>query len=439
VILEKSAAQIALSIALAMVVLATVQCVPPGKGAAEPTPSLAVEAPAAVLQLTEDPRTEVFYVSSFETEALGNPEQQVIEGFEAGHPDIRVTRSKYLASPSAYINWLRQFPYTTVMAIPADRATFESIDEALFLDIGDLFTETDLDDAYAGTFLDITQRGGKQYILPAFYGWFAVYYNVALFERCQVQPPGTWAEFLAVSERLLSSGVMPLVYSGGSQRIASLWFDYLDVRLNGPEFHESLIDGRERYDDPRVGKVFEQWATLADRGYIAEDSWDMGPAESVQYVLDGEAAMVLAESRGPDDELDFFTFPIVDPALPVGEIVYLYGYVIPANSPHKAQALEFLSYLGSLEAQTLLTENFAAKTGLVPIHQGVEQDVYTPDLRHAADSIMSAEHIGLPCFWTLDEGMTLPISAILRKILLGQEYTEEWTRLEATRQQLFDQ
>jgi hypothetical protein len=120
VVPEKSAAQIVLSIALAMVVLATVRCVPPGKGAAEPTPSLAVEAPVAVLQLTEDPRTEVFYVSAFETEALGNPEQQMIEGFEAGHPDIRVTRSKYLASPSAYINWLRQFPYTTVMAIPAD-------------------------------------------------------------------------------------------------------------------------------------------------------------------------------------------------------------------------------------------------------------------------------------------------------------------------------
>jgi hypothetical protein len=52
---------------------------------------------------------------------------------------------------------------------------------------------------------------------------------------------------------------------------------------------------------------------------------------------------------------------------------------------------------------------------------------------------MNADHIGRPCFWTLDEGMTLPISAILRKILLGQDYTEEWTRLEATRQRLFDQ
>ena len=39
-------------------------------------------------------------------------------------------------------------------------------------------------------------------------------------------------------------------------------FDILNMRLNGYEFHIGLMEGREKWDDPRTKAVFELWKDL---------------------------------------------------------------------------------------------------------------------------------------------------------------------------------
>jgi multiple sugar transport system substrate-binding protein len=79
-----------------------------------------------------------------------------------------------------------------------------------------------------------------------------------------------------------------------------------------------------------------------------------------------KAAMILTDSllvaELPADsqaELDFFSFPILDPSVAVAQSVIPMGYVTPVKADHAPEAVAFLSYLASAEAQTTLAKHLA--------------------------------------------------------------------------------
>ena len=117
------------------------------------------------------------------------------------------------------------------------------------------------------------------------------------------------------------------------------WFDYLAIRLHGLEFRNDLFQGQVPFDDSRVQEVFTTWQPLLEKGYFTEKFFSTRLSQASMSVLDGEAAMTLTSARFiltivPETrwgELDVFRFPILDPALPVGERVSLEGLVIPAT------------------------------------------------------------------------------------------------------------
>ena len=71
-----------------------------------------------------------------------------------------------------------------------------------------------------------------------------------------IEPPETWEEFLAACETLKGTACIPITIGTKYRWTAAAWFDYLNMRVNGPEFHINLMLGKESYDDPRVKEVF---------------------------------------------------------------------------------------------------------------------------------------------------------------------------------------
>jgi hypothetical protein len=43
---------------------------------------------------------------------------------------------------------------------------------------------------------------------------------------------------------------------------------YLDMRINGPEFHVNVTAGLVEYTDPRIKNVFLEWKKLFDLEYF---------------------------------------------------------------------------------------------------------------------------------------------------------------------------
>jgi len=258
-----------------------------------------------------------------------NPDSKVIHSTVA-HEDFKQAIRAYLTSsaPPDVLTWFA-----------GNRARF-FIDKDLIMDISDVWEEAGWNESYAKGFRAMSSVDDKQYFLPGNWYWWAVYYDTRVFDEYDIEIPETWDELMAVCEKLKSNGVTPFTVGTKYRWTAAAWFDYLNMRVNGPEFHINLMLGKESYDDPRVLKVFnEYWGPMIDKGYFVESPASYAWAEAIPFMTNGDAAMYLMgdfiRDSYPEEDLeylDFFRFPIIDPSVPVGEDAPTDGYFIPKNS-----------------------------------------------------------------------------------------------------------
>jgi ABC-type glycerol-3-phosphate transport system substrate-binding protein len=266
----------------------------------------------------------------------------------------------------------------------------------------------------------LSQSGGRYYYLPTHYFWVAFFYNKTIFEQYNLTPPETWDEFLTVCATLKQNDVTPIAVGfrgedGPGQ--AMLWFDYLNIRINGLEFrNELMLEGQARFDDPRVREVFTTWQPLLEDGYFPEDPRGQEPPQSFLSVLDGEAAMTLASQdifldsipKMRWDEVDFFPFPVIDPDVPLGETPGIEGFVIPANASDPQAAMDFLAYRGSAEAQTYWAEH-CGPLGGIPARSDVDSTVFTPAMQKAQKMLQDADELSQTIYWLWDSPLRYPV------------------------------
>lgn len=277
----------------------------------------------------------------------------------------------------------------------AGQATRSFADEDLLLDLSDIWSE-DLGN-YSEAQRKLSQNAaGKEVFIPTNYYWIAVYYRVSEFERLGVTPPETWQEFKEVSEKIKSQGVTPITIGlADNAWLAAGWFDYLNLRINGSQFHLDLLEGKESFEDPRVVKVFETWKEILP--YFDPSALGVPFQQSTTDFAQGKAAMTLIgawfQGSVPDDvkgDLGFFRFPIIDPSVEIAEEGPTDGFFVSANSTHQKAAKDFMRYLASPEGakvfmaaqgDTSLSANPDVKVELSPLAQQGK------DLLESADSL----------------------------------------------------
>ena len=296
---------------------------------------------------------------------------------------------------------------TLAMDSPTDVVTWQSngnlpilAGDGLLRDISHLWADQGWSEQYPEPFQSLGQIDGKTYILPTTYAWFAIYYHRPTFERYNLTPPQTWADLLTVAETLKKQGVTPIIHPNPQVWPALVWFDYLDMRLNGPEFHQRLLEGQERFDTMEVKRVFEMWQTLLERDYFAHDLAFSNLEDAAQQMLNGRAAMILTT---PDiletvpaaqrDEFDFFPVPVIDPSIPPAENVLIEGYFISANTTAPTEAEALLAYLGSTEAQRYVSQTFGPRLNHIPIHQRADLSQLSPQAQRGRELVENAAAI----------------------------------------------
>jgi multiple sugar transport system substrate-binding protein len=257
--------------------------------------------------------------------------------------------------------------------------------------------------------LTINEAGGQRYLLPAAFTWAGIYYNKAVFAQHGLTPPQRWEEFLQICSTLYNNAVRPLAIPGTEGYTYTLWFDYLNLRINGAEYQRSLQAGRERYDDPRVYKVLETWRSLLMEGYaidVPQSVSDLGAVNALVRSDNGlfngeEAAMVLMDtywiSQTPAkfrEEFGFFPFPVIDAAIPTAEAAGVLGYVVPANADNGAAAQFFLAYLTSAEAQALFAqEELLNGATFAPARADLDEDYLTADAQSGRALMQAASEV----------------------------------------------
>ncbi len=322
----------------------------------------------------------------------------LVKQFQDANPGLKVTQSTVAHEDfkQAIRTYLTSSTPPDVMTwFAGNRARF-FIDKGLIMDISDVWQKEGWDKDFPKGFMALSSVDGKQYFVPTSYYWWALYFNKAVLEKHNLQPPTTWDELLNVCSVLNENGVTPISIGTKAPWTAAAWFDYLNMRVNGPEFHINLMLGKEKYDDPRVKKVFEYWAQLLNNGCFTKDAASYAWQDAVTPLVKGEAGMYLMGQfimdSIPEDQranFDFVRFPIIDPNVPIGEDAPTDGFFAAAKAPDPEAAKAFLAFLGSKEAQ----EYVAKELKRVPVSTSVDQSIFPPETLKGIELLKGADYV----------------------------------------------
>jgi multiple sugar transport system substrate-binding protein/raffinose/stachyose/melibiose transport system substrate-binding protein len=345
-------------------------------------------------------------------EVNSDAERILIEQFREQYPQVDFKRSEL---NFRWRDLLDQTPLPDLMNMDIDYAFDQMLAQDQLADLTELWEESGLFAQMPASLQKLSERNGKQFFVPFGFGWVGFYYNKAIFAQYDLQPPQSWTEFLQVCETLLANGERPLAISGNDAWSNYEWFEYLNLRLNGPTFHRDLLRGKERYDDPRVRIVAETWKSLFDKGYFVENPQVLGGLTALTTLVrkddklkltSEEAVMALSDAYNASQlpapfmvELGFFRFPLMDEGQPRAEAVNLFGYVVPVGADHIPQALAFLQHLSTPASQEVVAQSalFSSVT-YAPVRVDVDMARLRFDQSKAITMLQETEET-VPFFW----------------------------------------
>jgi multiple sugar transport system substrate-binding protein len=255
--------------------------------------------------------------------------------------------------------------------------------KGFLLDLSDLWTGSGPCAGFSPSLKDLsTAEDGKQIFVPTQYYWWGVFYRKSAFQEWGVQVPETWDQFINVCKTIKSKGVAPITMGTGSTPwVASGWFDYLNLRINGADFHRQLLAGQHAFDGPEVKAVMDHYRQLVEfidpkgRSYSWQDAAVPLASKKAGMYLIG-AFMTSALPKEAADDIDFFRVPIIDPNVPAAEEGPTDGYFASAKTRNPQGAKELLTYLASAPAQQQFIE--LSKSGNLPTSSQVDTSTFTP-------------------------------------------------------------
>jgi multiple sugar transport system substrate-binding protein/raffinose/stachyose/melibiose transport system substrate-binding protein len=304
------------------------------------------------------------------------------------HQDFKTAIRTYLASdePPDVLTWFA-----------GNRMRFFT-ERELILPITDVYEQNQFTTKFPEGILAVSQGAdGQYYFLPQTYYQWAVYYKPSVFQANGIEtPPQTWEEFLAACDTFLAAGIKPITIGTIDAWPAAGWFDYLNMRTNGPEFHVRLTDGKAAYNSPEVKETFRHWAELLEKGAYIDNPTALEWQDGVPPLLEGEAAMYLIggfiTDEVPEDQqadLDFFRFPVINPDVPIGEDAPTDGLFVSAGARNVDQAKAFMAYAGSAEVQ----QRLAQEAGQIAINVDVPLDIYDEPTQKAVQMLQESDYI----------------------------------------------
>jgi len=277
------------------------------------------------------------------------------------------------------------------------------INKNLVADISDVWKSEGWDKAFAPAFNALGTVNGKQYFMSSNYYWWALYFRPSVLKANNLTAPQTFTDLLGACDKLSAAGITPIVIGSKQPWTAAAWFDYMDMRINGPEFHAGLMALKEKYTDPRVKNVFTTLKQLFDHKCFNTDAAALLWQDAVTPLAQGKAAMYLmggfitdtwaglpATTAGYDaKDLDFTRFPIVDPTKKIGEDAPTDGYFLAANGANLAGAKKFLAFLGSKEVQQMGVDQL----GRLPVRLDADTSKFTDAQKKGIKLIQTSDYV----------------------------------------------
>lgn len=218
--------------------------------------------------------------------------------------------------------------------------------KGLLADVSDAFGQVP---GYTPVLKNLASLNGKQYIMPITYYWWAVFYRKDTWTKYGYQAPTDWQGFLNLCQQMQKDGLTPIAFADADGWPAGGWFDFINMRLNGYDFHIRLMAGQESFQDPKVKQVFDTWREVLP--YCTKNATAYKWQDQVTPLVQGKAGMYMLGAflvqATPDlkqDDFDFFPFPTIDASVPMATEAPTDGWIISSRAANPSLAKDFAKW-----------------------------------------------------------------------------------------------
>lgn len=240
---------------------------------------------------------------------------------------------------------------------------------------------------------------GKQYFVPFYFYPWGVHYRKSLFEEKGYEIPTTWDEFKALCDTMTADGITPLAGANDGRWPQMGMFDMLNLRINGYDFHVSLMGGQESWEDDKVKAVFAAWNEILPyyqpdaNGRTWQDAANGLGDKSVGMYLLGTFITSNFDETQQDiiDDIDFFLFPAINEEHGQDAIEAPIDGFMMAASPQNPEGAKAL--LGGLGAAAAIDAYIAVNPSVVAANDGANTASYNALQQKSAEAVGTAKYI----------------------------------------------
>ena len=312
---------------------------------------------------------------------------------KASGVDVQVNTVDHNSFQENINNYLQGSPDEVFTWFAGNRMKFFAA-QGLLTPIDDVWAG--FQDQYSDAFIKAsTAADGKKYFVPFDnYPW-AFFYRKSLWAAKGYTPPKTLDELRTLAAKMKKDGLIPIAFGDKDGWPAMGTFDYLDMRMNGYQFHIDLMAHQQSWTDPKVKAVFDTWKGLLP--LHQPDSLGRTWQEAAQSLVKKEAGMYLlgmfvGQQFPPDeqDDIDFFPFPEVDSAVGMDAVEAPIDGFLVSKKGLTPQGRAWLSYLASAQGQLLY---LGGDPTIVATNKTASTAKYTTLQKKAVELIGSAKSI----------------------------------------------
>ncbi|WP_214628535.1 ABC transporter substrate-binding protein [Paenibacillus agaridevorans] len=272
--------------------------------------------------------------------------ETTIDAFTTANPHITVKNISETTSDS-YLDWLK-----TKDAVGEFPDLVEMRDTKVFADAGKL---AELPEGLHSLFTFLPEYDGKKYNAPltgnAPNG--IIYSKKAYADAGVTELPKTYDEFIAIQDKLLDSGISPIVAGGKDIFHMGFWVNYFlinNVYKEDPDWNSKRTAKTASFTDAPMVQAISDYKELFTK-YVDKGWLSTGDNQTASMLVTGKAAQLYSgpwmfgqiTEADPGFEYGFYALPNKDGSVIVNGLPTLAGWSLSAEAAKDADKVEAIS------------------------------------------------------------------------------------------------
>lgn len=247
--------------------------------------------------------------------------------------------------------------------------------KGLVLSLDSLNLKAKLLRQFPTAFQPLVMEDNQMLALPIhFYNW-GFYYNKNLFVEKKYRVPKSWQDLLQLCQKMKTENLIPIVVGGQDYWPVFGLIDYIDLRMNGLDYHNQITHSNIGLDDAKFQKVVEQFQNLYHQGCINSNFLELDWRKPFPLIYRKKAGIMLMGSfwlsnvdESVASSVGYFSFPIMNQKIKIYEEAPTDVLFVSSQTQQKDIVKKFIEFMSEAQLQSRLNMNL----GMLPPASGAK-------------------------------------------------------------------